>query len=128
MRLIIISLQRLKNPAQLSRVRAKIRSTRPNKGLRARRPKKRWEKKKKKRKHQRKQDRQKVQDDSYTAIGANATQVTKSQKKSNVMGKALRRTSLRLLTITVIIRAITLRIAPSYKTSCNLGDFHVNDY
>lgn len=52
----------------------------------------------------------------------------KAKKRSNVIGKALRRTFLRLLTITVIIRAITLGIAPSYKTSYNLGDFHVNDY
>lgn len=52
----------------------------------------------------------------------------KAKKRNNVIGKALRRTSLRLLTITVIIKATTLGIPPSYKTSYNLGDFHVNDY
>ncbi len=50
-----------------------------------------------------------------------------AKRRSDALARALRRTSLRLPTITTIRRATTPGSAPSQKTSCCLADFHVGD-
>lgn len=45
-----------------------------------------------------------------------------------MMARALKETSLRSLTITIIRKATILENASSQKTSCSLGNFYVDDF
>lgn len=54
-------------------------------------------------------------------------QLSSIKKRNIATTKGLEKIFLKLPTITIIRRAIILGIISSYKTSCSLDNFHIND-
>lgn len=55
-------------------------------------------------------------------------QSPRAKKRINITPKTLTKTFLRLLTIIIIKKAITLKIEPSPKTSYSLGNLYIDNY
>lgn len=117
----MISLKRLKNPIYLSKVRAKVRPTRPNKALRLKNPLRKPRKKRKRRAAKDNARNLAPRQLELIPLRLSVAKNKKRRKKSEMPLKSLVPAAIKkgiLSPIALIIRQ---------KTSCSLGNFHISD-